>query len=149
VATLDAGAILNQSTLGSEVLRLQSTATNDDPEFVIKQSRVVTTTDTPTTLFTLAVPTDKVVSVLARVVGRQTEAGAGLGYGISILCYGFVKNISGTVTSSMSQIVPISDIGGAAVTFVVSGTDVLFKVTGYLNTDIVWHGNFEIQSIGT
>ena len=96
---------------------------------------VSTTNATVTLIDTVPIPTDKVVKIIADVVAKKddlTEQG------------GFVKqaqfaNNSGTVTKQGATGSLFHEAqAGWNVTFVISGTDVLIKVTGAAATNIDW-----------
>ncbi|NHZ84276.1 MAG: hypothetical protein GWP19_00155 [Planctomycetia bacterium] len=94
-----------------------------------------TTTAAIQTIDTVPIPTDKAVKITADVVAKKddiTEQG------------GFVKqaqfaNNSGTVTKQGATGSLFHEAqAGWDVTFVISGTDVLIKVTGAAATNIDW-----------
>lgn len=104
---------------------------------------VNTIDDTTTTLYTIPIPTDKVVMVEARVVARKT-AGTGVGTindGNGYFRTATYANIAGTV--SLSGAVQASYTGeGIApfnVTLTISGTDVLVRVTGAVDDNVTWN----------
>lgn len=155
---------VTQTTLGNEVLRLESTATNSDPSERVYQNRVTTTDATPTTIHTFAIPADTVVLIEAISVSRRTGGSfsfggsfqpSGVGDGGRIQRIVSFSNVSGTVFLIGT---PEGSVGadgqhlynaGVDLTFTISGTDVLCQVTGVANTDMVWHLTARVWQVST
>lgn len=139
----DASARLEvqEETLGNEVLRLTSEATNDDPRWSVYQNRVATTNATVTTLHTVAIPASTTVRIEATVVARRTGGTAGTAEdGASYKLIGTYKNVAGTATL-IGAVTKQADEDQAAwdVNFTPSGGNVLIEVTGALDNNITWH----------
>lgn len=66
-----------QPTINSEVFRIESIATNDDPSERVFQGRVATTDGTTTTILTIAIPASTSMHIVARVVARRTGGVSG------------------------------------------------------------------------
>jgi hypothetical protein len=93
---------------------------------------------------TIAIPTDKVVSLESTIVYRKT-GGAGVGTtgdGTTIKLNCSVKNVAGILTLDTVQNTytgTVNALVGVAATYTVSGTDVLVSVTGVVNDNITWN----------
>lgn len=156
VGTASAGARMHsyQPTLGSEVLRLESTATNDDPRDQWFHQRVATTNSTLTTIATIAIAADTVYHIDAIIVSRRTGGSAGSANegGIGHLEAGFVNN-GGTVSQVggdiMNQWKSTYSAGGGAIQFTISGTDLLIQVGGQTNMNISWHCHYRVKRISS
>lgn len=141
-----------QGTLGSTVLRLQSTATNDDPTEDTVQGRIATTDATVTTLATFAIPASYTVVVEAHVAARRTGGASGTaedGAG-----YGFVatfKNVAGVATQIGTTTPLYTHESQAAwdATFDVTGATARVRVTGAAGNSIVWHLTARGRYLGT
>lgn len=131
------------------VLGVSATGFNQTLEPVLNvtekvSGNTVNTTDaTVTTIQTIAIPTDKVLMIETRVTARKT-AGAGVGTvndGNGYVRTATYANIAGVVTLSGAVQTSYTGEGIAAfnVTLVISGTDVLIRVTGAANDDVTWN----------
>ncbi|HAR98394.1 MAG TPA: hypothetical protein DCS11_05805 [Syntrophus sp. (in: bacteria)] len=140
-----------QATLGNEVLRLESAATNDDPNWSCIQARVVTTDGTWTTIFNETPAADKVTYYEAIVVGRQTggsggTVGQGGVYKIGTGC----RNIGGTCKSLNSGALYkdyLEDADWDA--FWLWGSPATLQVAGAANQTITWHATIFKMVVGT
>jgi hypothetical protein len=143
---------VTEATLGNEVFRLESTATNDDPNYKVYQNRVATTNASVTTLHTIAIPASTTVMIEARVVARRTGGSAGTAEDgaayTRVACY---KNSAGTATiiGAIATPVTIESQAGFDCTFTVSGGNVLLQVTGATNNNITWHATVIVQTVGS
>lgn len=141
-----------QGTLGSTVLRLESTATNDNPTEDTVQGRIATTDATVTTLATFAIPASYTVVVEAHVAARRTGGASGTaedGAG-----YGFVatfKNVAGVATQIGTTTPLYTHESQAAwdATFDVTGATARVRVTGAAGNSIVWHLTARGRYLGT
>lgn len=131
-----------QGTLGSDVLRIESVATNDDVRQSTYQNRVATTNNTQTTIHTFTLAATTTYLIEARVTARRTGGSAGTaedsaGYVIR----GTYKNVAGTATLVGTLDTPYTAEDQAAwdATFTVTGATVLCRVTGATNNNITWH----------
>lgn len=131
-----------QGTLGSDVLRIESVATNDDVRQSTYQNRVATTNNTQTTIHTFTLAATTTYLIEARVTARRTGGSAGTaedsaGYVIR----GTYKNVAGTATLVGTLDTPYTaeDQAGWDATFTVTGATVLCRVTGATNNNITWH----------
>jgi hypothetical protein len=114
---------------------------------------VVTTDSTANvTAQTIAIPTNKVVSLESTIVYRKT-AGAGVGVigdGTLIKLNSSVKNIAGVLTLDIVQNTYsgiTNAIAGVSANYIVSGTNILVAVTGVLNDDITWNVITKINTV--
>lgn len=144
---------VNKSTLGTEVLKLTTNSTNDDPNITIYQNRVATTNATPTTLHTYTLPISTTVKIKAEVVARRTGGAAGTAEdGAGYVFIGTYKNVAGTATiiGAISTLYTAESQAGWDATFTLSGSDILVTVTGATDNNITWHlSKFEVETVGS
>ncbi len=111
------------------------------PQYQVVGGTVNTTDNTVTTIVTVAVPTNTVLLVEARVTSRKT-GGAGTGTtgdGNAYIRTVKVKNVSGTVTAgTTSSTFTDEDNTPFNCTFAVSGTNLLVQVLGANNDNVTW-----------
>lgn len=141
-----------QSTLGSSVLRLQSTATNDDPVVDTYQNRVTTTDGTLTTIHTLATTSDTNITLTGLVLGRRTGGVSGTTGDIaSYKIEAVYKNVAGTVTLVGGGTSAIGESQGAwDCSLAISGTNILIQVLGAGNNNVTWHmSKLEVSTLGS
>lgn len=136
-------AWIHETSLGSPVLRLSSTATNDDPAKDFQQNRLETTSNVTTTIHTVAIAAG-VTFIEAIIEGRRT-AGAGGGSnqcGVYRLMAGY-KNIGGTVSiiGAITTDHSGEDDANWNATFTISGTNVLVQVLGGNAQTVSWHAH--------
>ena len=146
-ASLFGGSVINQPTIGNEVINFKSTATNDDPDFAIIQARVQTTDATPTTLWTETPADDKVSHYRIHVTSRET-AGAGAGMGGAWEAIYALQKSSGTATAiySTSQ---GSGFGAWSISLSIASNIFYLKVTGAASETITWHATIFKHTVGT
>ena len=125
------------------------TGGGDSTNYELKQATVNTTDATVTVLQTIAIPTDSVVLIETKVLGRRTGGSAGsVGDCATYVVRARFKDISGTVTvHDLEQDFISEDQGGWDATLVVNGTNVEVKITGAANNDITWNTTTEIQKL--
>lgn len=131
-----------QPTLGSSVLELSSTATNDDPLMQVRQGRTATTNGSATQIFSVTLDTDSVYLIKVHIVGRRTGGAAGsAGDGYGGIIAGVFKNVGGSASQIGSTTVVAEGESQAAFgsAFVAGGPGVTVQVTGAANNDISWH----------
>lgn len=115
----------------------------------IFQAQVSTTDATATTLQSVTIPTDSVVLVVARMVGRRTGGSAGAnGDSAVYIRSARFKNVGGTVTMNQLQ----SDYTSEDQltwngTLDASGTSARMRVTGAANNNITWTVTYEIITL--
>lgn len=101
---------------------------------------------------TIAVPTDKVISLESTIVYRKT-GGAGVGTtgdGTTIKLNSSVRNVAGTLTLDTVQNTytgTVNAILGAVATYTISGANVLISVTGLLNDNITWNVITKVNTV--
>jgi hypothetical protein len=128
-------------TIGEEVFRVESTATNDDPYYGIVQGRITTTDATVTTLRQISVTTSATWTAFARVIARRTGGAAGAAddaaeYEIR----GTIKTVGGVATLVANTTTVIyEDQAGWDAVFDISGGALRIRVTGAVNNTITWH----------
>lgn len=133
---------ITESTLGNEVLRLESTATNDDPRESVYQNRVATTNATQTTIHTFTVPATTTYMIEAYVTARRTGGSSGTAEdGAGYVIRGTYKNVAGTATliGAVNASYTAEDQAGWDATLNVTGATVLCQVTGAANNNVTWH----------
>jgi hypothetical protein len=111
----------------------------------IKTENTVTTTDgTVTTLATISTSSDVTYLVEASIVGRRTDSGSeSAGYVFKTL----FRNNGGTLTRVSIDKVSIEDTRQWNGDIVVSGTNILIRVTGQTSKTINWKSSHKILSI--
>jgi len=151
--TASARLHVTETTLGNEVCRIDSVATNDDPSDRIYQNRITTTNNTQTNLHTYTVPASTSVKIHAEVVARRTGGSAGTaedGAGYEIIAT--VKNVAGTATLIGAVLVDYSgeDQAGWDATIDVTAATARIRVTGATNNNVTWHlAKLSIQPVGS
>lgn len=143
---------IEEPTLGNEVQRLTSIATNDDPTESVFQNRVATTDATVTTIHTVPTVSDTTKMIEVRVVARRTGGTGGTaGDGAAYIKVATFKNIAGTVTQigANSDVHIAEDQAGWDVTFSVSTTNVLVQVTGAADNNVTWHATIRTYELST
>lgn len=150
-----ASALLHvaQQTVGNEVLRVESVATNDDPNLVTRQYRTTTTNATITTLATIALTASKTYQVEARVVARRTGGVAGTaedgaGY-IVHACFATIAGVT-TLIGAVNQLVVQESQAGWDCTIDSDGAgNIRVRVTGAANNNVTWHATVLMSDVGS
>lgn len=147
-----ATAHVQQATLGNEVFRVESVATNDDPSERVFQNRAATTDATVTTLHTVTIPASTTVHVEARVIARRTGGTAGTAEDAAgYIIQGTFKNVAGAATlvgaTTIDHVAEDQPAWDAALT--ASGATVLVRVTGAANNNITWHCTVRTWQVGS
>ena len=132
---------IQQATLGNEVQRLSSTATNDDPTESVYQNRVATTDATVTTLHTFTIPSSTTYTIKAEVTARRTGGSSGTAEdGAHYTLKGTYKNVAGTATLIGTVFSEEAESQAAwDCTLTISSGTVLLQVTGATNNNISWN----------
>lgn len=140
-----------QATLGNEVFRMESTASNDDPSERVVQNKVLTTNATATTIHTFAIPASTTVQVKAWVTARRTGGAAGTAEdGAGYETMSTWKNVAGTATQiGATATTQQEDVAGWGVSFAGSGANALLQVSGAVNTNISWIVTARTYTIST
>ncbi len=141
-----------QGTLGNEVMRLASTATNDDPTMTSAQNKVLTTDATATVIQTMTIPASTTVLVWAFVTARRTGGTAGTaedgaGYSLSAtfkLVAGAAVQIGATTNLSLAEDQVLWDC-----VFDVNAATARVKVTGAALNNISWSSTVLTFPMGT
>lgn len=129
-------------TLGDEVQRLESAATNDDPRESVYQGRAATVDATVTTLHTVTIPATTTVQIIAFVTARRTGGTAGAAEdGAGYMIQATVKNVAGVATliGAVNQICVQEDQAAWDATIDVTGATARVRVTGAANNNVTWH----------
>lgn len=115
----------------------------------IFQAQTTTTDATATTLQSITVPTDSVMFIRAKIVGRRTGGSAGAAGDSAVYERSArYKNVGGTVTINQLQ----SDYTSEDQllwngTMDVSGTSARLRVTGAANNNITWTVTYEVITL--
>jgi hypothetical protein len=140
-----------QQTLGNEVFRIESIATNDDPRESVYQNRLATTNATQTTMHTFTVPASTTYAIEAIVIARRTGGSAGTAEdGARYKLSGVYKNVGGTATL-IGALGVTADEDQAAwdATLNLTGATVLLQVTGATNNNITWHMTARVYPVSS
>lgn len=133
------------------LLRISTTATNDDPTFEVYQAKTTTTDATVTTLQTIPITASQTYMLEARIKARRTGGTAGTaddGAGYIRRC--MVTTKAGTVTiNAVQDGFTQEDQAGWDATLTVSGANVLVRVTGAVNNNISWDTTTFLEPLGT
>lgn len=142
---------ITEPTLGNEVFRIESEATNDNPLEKMFQNRSATTNGTTTTIRTIAIPANTTVMVEVRFVSRRTGGTAGTAEdGGGAMIIELFKNVAGVATSIGSIFnTPVSDTGTWTFALTPSGGNVLAEVTGDADTNVTWHAHVRIWQVSS
>lgn len=139
------------NVVGSGVLYLASTATNDDPVETMIQNRVATTNATVTTIETVDIPASTDVLIEAKVVSRRTGGVSGAAEdGAGYVRYALYKNIGGTATEiAESAAVTLESQSAWNCTISPSGGDAIVTVAGAASNDVTWHSTVRTWYLST
>lgn len=143
---------VTQATVGNEILRLDSTATNDDPVDKWYHGRAATTDATTTTINTIAISANNTYLIEARVRARRTGGTAGTADdAAAYIVRGTYKTAAGAVTlvGALTAEYTAEDVAGYDATLAISATNVLVRVTGVLDTQITWHSTVHVENVGS
>jgi hypothetical protein len=154
VALPSGGVVLmvNQGTLGNDVQRLTSVATNDDPTEIVVQNRVTTTDATVTTLHTFTVPASTTYRVEVTVIARRTGGAAGTAEdGAGYLQTATLKNVAGTATiiGAVGVLDTAEDQAAWDCTIDVTGATARVRVTGAVDNNVTWHMTARVWQVST
>lgn len=141
-----------QQTLGDELIRLESTATNNDPVMAVRQYRGTTTDATLTTIGTIALSASKTYAIKHEVVARRTGGSAGTAEdGAHYVAYTTWKTVGGVTTSigATAAHVAESQAGWLAGISSDGGGNVLLRVQGAANNNVTWHATVWISEVGS
>lgn len=142
---------VNQSTIGNEVFRLTSVATNDDPRESTFQYRVATTDGVATTIATIPIPSSTTVGFLGRITARRTGGSSGTAEdGAFYELKAVYKNSAGTAVAIGAAVTVVGESQAAwDVTATVSSGNVLLQVTGAANNNVTWHCTLYTYPVGS
>ena len=104
------------------------------------ESTVSTTDATPTTLATIAVPTDDRILITAVVKATRTGGTGGTaGDAAGYIIHAMLQNLSGTAeVIGQAAALTAEDVAGYDCSITVSGANALVTVTGVVDTNIDW-----------
>lgn len=143
---------VHQPTIGNDVLRLETAATNDDPNYIVRHGRVATTDATVTTLMTYTLTAANAYLIEARVVAHRTGGAAGAADdSAAYVVYAGAKHTGGVAVLITAVGAAYTDEDQAAwnATIDVNGNDIRVRVTGAANNDVTWHCTLLVQNVGT
>lgn len=145
-----------EQTINSEVARLESVATNDDPNYRVFQYRTTSTGNVTVTLFTHDLTANKVALVEARIVGVCTASCGTVGTGGAAVMVGRAKDLAGTASEIGAEVMTVAvaeDTDGSwgTPTFGVSAGNVTGSLATSGDADIVitWHTTLIVQDVGS
>ena len=140
-----------QGTLGSEVVRLESTTAGSNVSQRLVQNRAATTDATLTTLHTFAVPATTTFAVEIVVIARRTGGSAGTAEdGARYKIDAVYKNVAGvaTIIGARTRLRDES-VNGYNCDVATTAGNVLVRVTGVVNTQITWHMSARVWAVST
>jgi hypothetical protein len=143
---------VTEDTLGAEVFRISSPATNDDPTVSYFQNRVATTNDTLTTLHTITTTSDTNITFIGYVLARRTGGTAGTAGDIaSYEIKTNYKNVGGTLTLIGGSVSLIGEsVAGYDCQLNISSSNILIQVQGVVDTNITWHlSELKVMTLGS
>ncbi len=148
VGTSAPGATFHtQAASAGEIARLDTVATNDDPNYRIFQARGTTADATQTAIQTFTLNDNSVYMIESRIVARNTTDGnAGAAYvirGSYSRSGGGAATIIGAVSSAFSA----ESNAAWDATFTTNSNDVRVSVTGEAAKDITWHVTSIVQNL--
>lgn len=132
---------VTESSLGSEIFRLETVAGNDDPSARVYQERIVTTQGATNTLMTIPIPASTSVTIYTVITARRTAGSAGTAEdGASYAFYAYYKNVAGVATKvNETTVFTAEDQAGWGATSNGSGSNALIQVNGAANNTVTWH----------
>ena len=134
-----------QSTLGSEVCRFESTATQN-PTYRIFQNFLTTTNNTQTTFHTITLDDDTVYLIEARVNANSAPGSERASY-IRQASYFRVSAGVATIVGTINTAFTAETDALWDCTFTVSGSDVRVSVTGDTANSVLWNGTIIVQKL--
>jgi hypothetical protein len=144
---------VREGTLGNEVQRLESIATNDDPRESVYQQRIATTNNTQTFATIYTVPASTTVMIEAYVVARRTGGSGGAADdGAGYVIRGTYKNVAGVATligAVNADYTAESQVGWDATLFLPGTAAIQVAVTGATNNNVTWHVTARVWQVGT
>lgn len=144
--------LLRSALNDTDFFTLTTTATNDDPNYIVRQGRITTTDATTTTINTIAISASNTYMIEARIVARRTGGAAGTADdGAVYIIVGSFTTKTGTVTQlgTTTTVHSGEDQGAWGAQFTVSGANVLVQVTGAGSNNVTWHSTIVVQNVGT
>jgi hypothetical protein len=142
---------ITQDTIGSEVFRIESTATNDDPSDKFYHGRVATTDATLTTINTVAIPASTTVFIEATVRARRTGGASGTAEdAAAYVIRGTFKNVAGTATIVNTSLdYSGEDQAAWDCQLNVSAGNALLQILGAAGNNVTWHSTVKVCSVGS
>jgi hypothetical protein len=143
--------LVQQSSLGSAVHALASTASNDDPIEVVYQNKITTTDSTVTTIHIVAIPTSTTVLIEAKIIARRTGGSSGSAEdSAAYVILSTYKNVAGTATEiNETAAYTAEDQIGWNATITPSSGNALIQVSGATNNDISWVATIRVYTISS
>jgi hypothetical protein len=136
---------VNGSAIVRSAFRIASSVATK-ANFEIFQDEVSTTNATVTTLSTIAIPTDSVVIIEARVAARRTGGTGGSAQdSAAYVRTARFKNVAGTVTiQNLQSDYTSEDQNSWNCTLDVNGTDARIRVNGAANNNVDWTVTYSV-----
>lgn len=125
-------------------------ATNDDPTVDQRLYRLATTNATPATIADIGASTDKTTAIEATIWSRSTNAPADQGaFYILRAVYAYPFGGSVTQIGSDSLTVVAESTAGWTASTTTDGISIQVQVTGAAGSNITWHCQAKIMSVGS
>lgn len=130
---------IKEEFAGSEVLRLETETTSDNPVYKVYQNRVTTTDATPTTIHSVELVDNSIYLIEAHVAARGTSTiNTGAGY-VRRGVYRTYAGSGATLVGSVQEDFTAEDNSAWNCTLITSTNTVSVQVTGAAATPITWH----------
>ncbi len=152
VLTILDTAIIQQPILGTEVQRLETVATNDDPRESVYQHRAATTDASDTRVLTIPIAADTTYMITVYVTARRTGGAAGTADdGAGYIISGVYTTKAGVVTlmGAVDATLTREDQAAWVSTLVINGANVQVQVIGVVNNNITWHVTARVWQVGS
>ncbi len=136
-----------EAPIGANVY-LDSDGFSASAQWLSRIATVSTTDATVTTIDTVPIVADRTYFLESHIVARRTGGSGGTADdGAAYMLHGAFNTVSGTVGSvgSSTKTYTAEDQAGWDVTHVISGTNVLIRVTGAVNNNVSWHSITRVQ----
>lgn len=140
---------VREATVSTEVLRIESVATNDDPAERVYQARTTTSDATATTLWEFTPVANTTIHVEAIVLGRDDADDEAATYHLADRC----DHNGAAVGCDTTDVVAISEADATwdAVITTTGASAGTFRVavTGAVGDTVTWHATIRIYTLGT
>jgi len=140
---------VKEEFIGSELLRLETEATNDNPTYKMYQNRITTTNATQTVLHTINMEDNSVYFVEAKVAARATGViNTGAGYVRRATYRRYAGGAAQLIGAVQDDFTAESNTAWDC-TLTTSTSYIQVQVTGSANTPITWHGTIFLMHLSS